>query len=48
MQKKYFAPEVRLAGDADEVVLGGGGAGVDYAAEDIWADVEFLADGDEG
>ena len=48
MQKKYAAPEVKLAGDADEVVLGGGGVGVDFSAEDIWADAEFQADGDEG
>ena len=48
MKKNYVAPELRLAGDADEVVLGGGGAGFDFGAEDIWADVEFQADGDEG
>ena len=48
MQKKYVPPEVRLAGDADDVVLGGGAVGVDFGAEDIWADMEFQTDGDKG
>ena len=47
MQKKYVAPELKLAGEADEVVLGGGGGGFDFSAEEIFADVEFLADGEE-
>jgi len=47
MQKKYVAPELKLAGEAEEVVLGGAGAGVDYSAEELFADMEFLADGDE-
>jgi hypothetical protein len=45
MDKKYTAPEVKLAGDADDVVLGGGAAGFDFSAEDIWTEEEFLADG---
>jgi len=47
MPKTYVAPELRLAGDADEVVLGGGGGGLDFGAEEIFADVEFLPDGEE-
>jgi hypothetical protein len=47
MQKKYVAPELKLAGDAEDVVLGGAGAGVDFSAEELFADMEFLADGEE-
>ena len=47
MEKRYVAPEVKLAGEAYEVVLGGGAGGVDFAAEEIWSDMEFQPDGDE-
>jgi hypothetical protein len=33
MQKKYSAPNLELAGEADEVVFGGGGGGFDYYSE---------------
>jgi len=46
MQKKYVAPELKLAGEADDVVLGSGGGGFDFGAEDIFHG-EFAADGDE-
>ena len=47
MEKKYVAPELKLAGEADEIVLGGGAGGLDFSAEDIWGDVEYLTDGEE-
>jgi hypothetical protein len=48
MERKYIAPEVKLAGDAREVVLGLGLAGPDFAAEDIFGAAEFLEDEREG
>lgn len=48
MEKKYVAPELKLAGEADDVVLGGGAAGLDFGAEEMWAHDEYLTDGDEG
>ena len=44
MQKPYVAPELKTAGEAEEVVLGGGGAGPDFFGEDAFADMEFEAD----
>jgi len=41
MQKQYFAPELKLAGEADQVVLGGGFGGNDMFGEDFGLDVEF-------
>lgn len=36
MQKEYVAPELKLAGEADAVVFGGGSGGFDYGAEMIY------------
>ena len=44
MQKKYEAPELKLAGDAENVILGGGGVGADMFNEDTWSDMEFETD----
>ena len=46
MQEKYVAPEVKLAGEAAEVILGGGGAGTDFFGEITAHDAEFAADTD--
>lgn len=43
MEKKYEAPELTLIGQADEVVLGFGGTGVD-APEKAAPDFEFEQD----
>jgi hypothetical protein len=44
MQDRYVAPELKLVGDADKVVLGITGAGADALGEMIVGDLEFLAD----
>jgi hypothetical protein len=44
MQKPYVAPELNVVGEAEDVVLGSGGAGSDLFAEDTWADMEFADD----
>ncbi len=44
MQQEYVAPELKLAGEANEVVLGLGGAGSDLAGEIIVGHMEFQAD----
>lgn len=44
MQDLYVAPELKLVGEADEVVLGIPGAGADVFGELIVGDLEFLAD----
>jgi hypothetical protein len=44
MQKNYEAPELKLAGETENVVLGGGGIGVDMFGEDIWNEMEFEKD----
>ena len=44
MQKPYLTPELKAVGEAEEVVLGGGGAGPDFFNEDVWADMEFAED----
>lgn len=38
MQTKYEAPELTLIGQADEVVMGAGGSGVDYP---LWSPLDF-------
>jgi hypothetical protein len=43
MQKKYEAPELTLIGEANEVVMGLGGTGLDYPFE-LAADFEFEQD----
>jgi hypothetical protein len=44
MQKKYEAPELKLAGETENVVLGGSGIGVDMFGEDLGIDMEFETD----
>jgi hypothetical protein len=44
MQEQYVAPELKLVGNAADVVLGSTGAGGDYMAEAIIEDMEFEAD----
>jgi hypothetical protein len=44
MKKHYVAPELRAIGEAEDVVLGNGGAGSDMFYEDLWADMEFADD----
>ncbi len=46
MEKQYVAPELKLAGDAAEVVLGLGGAGFDMFGEDMGRAMEFQTDDD--
>jgi len=48
MQKNYEAPELKLAGAAENVVLGGGGIGIDYFSEEYWTDMEFETDEVQG
>jgi len=43
MQNNYEAPELTLCGEANEVVLGGGGSGIDLPYENAW-DFEFQQD----
>jgi hypothetical protein len=44
MQNRYVAPELKLVGEADEVVLGMLGVGDDYLGQQVVGDLEFLAD----
>lgn len=44
MQEQYIAPELRLVGQTDEVVLGLGGVGSDAWGEISIPDMEFLPD----
>jgi hypothetical protein len=44
MLDRYVAPELKLVGEADEVVLGIAGLGEDALGEQIVGDLEFLAD----
>ena len=43
MQNNYEAPELTLVGEANEVVMGIGGSGLDYPHENAW-DFEFEQD----
>jgi len=43
-QKEYIEPELKLAGDAGEVVLGLSTPGFDFYGMDIGIDMEFLPD----
>jgi len=36
MHKQYAAPELKLAGEADQVVFGGGSGGFDFSGEMIF------------
>jgi hypothetical protein len=44
MQDQYVAPELKLVGEASEVVLGMPGPGGDLIGEAIVAEMEFQAD----
>jgi hypothetical protein len=44
MQDQYVAPELKLVGEASEVVLGCPGPGGDMIGESIVGDMEFQAD----
>ena len=46
MQKEYVAPELKLAGEAENVILGGGFVGCDMFGEENYLDAEFAADGE--
>jgi hypothetical protein len=46
MQKEYVAPELKLAGEAENVILGGGFVGCDMFGEEAYLDMEFAADGE--
>ena len=43
MQNNYEAPELTLVGEADEVVMGMGGNGLDFPYQAAW-DFEFEQD----
>jgi len=42
--EQYAAPELKLVGEADEVVLGGLGIGYDIWGQYGYAEMEFEAD----
>jgi hypothetical protein len=44
MQDQYVVPELKLVGEASEVVLGMPGPGGDLIGEAIVAEMEFQAD----
>jgi len=44
MHEQYTAPELTLAGEADEIVLGLPGVGEDYLGGQLVGDMEFLED----
>ena len=46
MEKEYVAPELKLAGEATEVVLGLYGGGFDLFGQDMGGDIEFQTDDD--
>ena len=46
MQKQYVAPELKLAGEAENVILGGGWVGSDMFGEEMYLDAEFAPDGE--
>jgi hypothetical protein len=43
MQKEYDAPGVAIIGEADEVIMGAGGSGLDFPFQSGW-DFEFEQD----
>jgi hypothetical protein len=47
MQEPYIAPQLELAGEADQVVLGMGRAGADLFGEYLDQGGGFLSDEDE-
>ena len=44
MQEPYVAPELKLVGEASDVVLGFGAVGADLGGEALSQDMEFQAD----
>ena len=44
MNEQYIAPELKLVGQTDEVVLGLGGVGPDVWGEEYIPEMEFLPD----
>jgi len=44
MQEEYIVPELKLVGNASEVVLGGIGVGADIAGMWIYGVMEFQED----
>ena len=44
MHEEYTAPELTLAGNADEIVLGLPGIGADYLGGQNIGEMEFLED----
>ena len=47
MQKPYLAPELKLAGEAEDIVLGGGGGGTDIFGDDYWDEAQYATDQDD-
>ena len=44
MQDRYVVPELRLVGEADEIVLGASAFGDDFLSQQIIGDLEFGGD----
>ena len=44
MQKQYVAPELKLVGDADQVVLGSNRIGFDFDSQMMPCAIEFETD----
>ena len=44
MQDRYVVPELRLVGEADEIVLGNVAPGEDFLGQQIIGDLEFGGD----
>lgn len=44
MKEQYEAPELKLVGDASDVVLGALGVGADFAGQVLVQEMEFEAD----
>jgi hypothetical protein len=43
-REQYTAPELKVVGNAEEVILGSGGVGNDIRGEILVAELEFEAD----
>ena len=46
MQKKYIVPDLKVAGEASNVVLGGDMVGADLFGEDLWDSQQYASDTD--
>lgn len=44
MRKEYTAPELQLAGEADQVIFGAGSGGFDFDSEIVFCDPPFQDD----